>query len=72
MHEIQLTPRLVTPGQPGLVCGCDEDKAGSLQLLQMRGRLLADVKLVERQGANLMLTFNPDLVEYAISFDKDA
>ena len=70
MHDFQLAPRLITSGEARLVSYGQEDKTSRFQFLQVRGGLLVDVKLIQRQRPDLVSAFNPDLVEHPIPFKK--
>src|SRR5205085_1506474 len=71
VYPIQFATRLITARQPRLVGGCDQHQTSGLQLLQQRDRRLVDVELLQGQGSHLMFTFHLDVVQNAISFEKN-
>ena len=72
MHEIELTARKISAGQSGLVCGDEDHEARGFELLEWRDRRLIDLEFRNGCRNQLMLTIQPDLVQYAVTFDKNA
>jgi hypothetical protein len=70
VHAIQLATGLVATRQAGLVGGDDEAETFGFEFGEQRRDRLVDTELPQRQGTALVLTFDPNLVQYPVPLKK--
>lgn len=70
VHAIQLSARLISARQTGLIRRRDQNQAGRFELLQQWRGILVRVKILQRQRCDLLLFFNPGGVQDTIPLDK--
>ena len=72
VHAVHFAAVLIAARDAGLIGGGDEDKAGGFKFAQQRSDFFFDVELLQGQWTDLMLAFDPDLVQNTVPFYKYA
>ena len=70
MHAVKLAAGLVAAGQAGLVGGCDQDKTGLLEPLQVEPALGLEDEFLHGERCDLLTWTLANFVEDPVPFDE--